>query len=146
VSARIKEGGGRWKKIETGLRSIRFAFGSNGQSKEIQSRHAGYRSAAANLSGSGGIGIEAGKSFGNVSRYTGGTVAQELLSKAGSELYYWARDVRGSSAEVDYLAVRQGTIYPVEVKSGAGGSLKSLHLMLEKYKNCPKGIVLYSGT
>jgi hypothetical protein len=47
---------------------------------------------------------------------------------------------------VDYLAVRQGTIYPVEVKSGAGGSLKSLHLMLEKYINCPEGIVLYSGT
>jgi hypothetical protein len=73
-------------------------------------------------------------------------VAQELLAKDGSELYYWARDVRGSSAEVDYLAVRQGMIYPVEVKSGAGGSLKSLHLMLEKYINCPEGIVLYSGT
>jgi hypothetical protein len=73
-------------------------------------------------------------------------VAQELLAKDGSALYYWARDVRGSSAEVDYLAVRQGTIYPVEVKSGAGGSLKSLHLMLEKYINCPEGIVLYSGT
>lgn len=73
-------------------------------------------------------------------------VAQELLAKDGSELYYWARDARGSNAEVDYLAVRQGKIYPIEVKSGAGGSLKSLHLMLEKYKNCPQGIVLYSGT
>jgi hypothetical protein len=72
--------------------------------------------------------------------------AQELLAKDGSALYYWARDVRGSSAEVDYLAVRQGTIYPVEVKSGASGSLKSLHLMLEKYLNYPEGIVLYSGT
>jgi len=73
-------------------------------------------------------------------------VAQELLAKDGSELYYWAREARGSSAEVDCLAVRNGEIYPVEVKSGAGGSLKSLHLMLEKYPNCPKGIVLYSGT
>lgn len=73
-------------------------------------------------------------------------VAQEILAKNSSELFYWARDVRGSSAEVDYLAVRNGNIYPVEVKSGASGSLKSLHLMLEKYQNCPQGLVLYSGT
>jgi uncharacterized protein len=73
-------------------------------------------------------------------------VAQELLAKSGGELYYWAREARGSSAEVDYLAVRKGQIYPVEVKSGAGGSLKSLHFMLGKYPDCPRGIVLYSGT
>ena len=73
-------------------------------------------------------------------------VAQEMLAKSGSELFYWARDARGSSAEVDYLAVKKGKIYPVEVKSGASGSLKSLHMMLEKYQNCPEGIVLYSGT
>jgi predicted AAA+ superfamily ATPase len=73
-------------------------------------------------------------------------VAQELMAKSGSELFYWARDARGSSAEVDYLAVRKGTIVPIEVKSGAGGSLTSLHLMLETYGNCPQGIVLYSGT
>jgi uncharacterized protein len=72
-------------------------------------------------------------------------VAQELLAKSGAELYYWARDARGSSAEVDYLTVRNGTIVPIEVKSGAGGSLKSLHLLLETYGNCPQGIVLYSG-
>jgi hypothetical protein len=72
-------------------------------------------------------------------------VAQEMLAKSGSELFYWARDARGSSAEIDYLAVRQGSICPVEVKSGAGGSLRSLHMMLEKYQNCPQGIVLYSG-
>jgi len=72
-------------------------------------------------------------------------VAQELLAWHGSELFYWARDARGSNAEVDYLTVFEGKIYPVEVKSGTGGSLKSLHLMLEKYPNCPEGLVLYSG-
>lgn len=72
-------------------------------------------------------------------------VAQELLAWHSSELFYWARDARGSNAEVDYLAVRDGKIYPVEVKSGTGGSLRSLHLMLEKYPNCPRGLVLYSG-
>ncbi len=72
-------------------------------------------------------------------------VAQELLAWHGSELFYWARDARSSNAEVDYLAVFEGNIYPVEVKSGAGGSLRSLHLMLEKYPECPGGVVLYSG-
>lgn len=73
-------------------------------------------------------------------------VAQELLAWHSSELFYWAREARGSSAEVDFLVVRQGNVYPVEVKSGAGGSLRSLHLMLEKYHNCPQGLVLYGGT
>lgn len=73
-------------------------------------------------------------------------VAQELLAWHSSDLFYWARETRGSSAEVDFLVVRQGEIYPVEVKSGASGSLRSLHLMLEKYQNCPQGVVLYSGT
>ncbi len=73
-------------------------------------------------------------------------VAQELLAWHSSELFYWARDARGSSAEVDFLAVKKGEIYPVEVKSGTGGSLRSLHLMLKKYPHCPKGLVFYSGT
>ncbi len=73
-------------------------------------------------------------------------VAQELIANSDSELFYWTRDARGSTAEVDYLAVREQKIYPVEVKSGAGGSLKSLHMMLDKYKHCPQGLVFYSGT
>jgi predicted AAA+ superfamily ATPase len=72
-------------------------------------------------------------------------VAQEILAKCG-ELYYWSRDARGSSAEVDYLTVHKGRIYPIEVKSGAGGSMKSMHMLLNKYGNCPEGIILYSGT
>jgi predicted AAA+ superfamily ATPase len=73
-------------------------------------------------------------------------VAQELIASHSSELFYWAREARGSSAEVDYLVVRNGQIVPVEVKSGAGGSLRSLHSMLDRYANCPEGVVLYSGT
>ena len=73
-------------------------------------------------------------------------VAQELLAWQSSELFYWSREARGSSAEVDFLAIKNGEIYPVEVKSGTGGSMRSLHLMLKKYPNCPKGLVLYSGT
>ncbi len=72
-------------------------------------------------------------------------VAQELLVWHSSELYYWSRETRGSNAEIDYLVVRDGTIYPVEVKSGASGSLRSLHLMLRTYPNCPRGLVLHGS-
>jgi len=67
-------------------------------------------------------------------------VAQEMLTT--DELFYWSREKRGSNAEIDYLAVLNGTIYPIEVKSGAAGSLRSLHLMLKTYPNCLEGIVL----
>ena len=72
-------------------------------------------------------------------------VAQELLVTQNSELYYWARAARGSTAEVDYLINKDGRIYAVEVKSGKGGSLRSLHLLLDNYPNCSEGLVLYSG-
>ena len=48
-------------------------------------------------------------------------VGQELLAAGGSEngkLFYWARDKKSSSAEVDYLAVHYGAVFPIEVKSG----------------------------
>ena len=73
-------------------------------------------------------------------------VAQELAAWHSSEIYYWSRSTRGSNAEVDYLVVAKGEIYPVEVKSGKGGSLRSIHLMLEKYPSCPQGLILYNDT
>lgn len=72
-------------------------------------------------------------------------VAQELLAWHSLQLHYWSRDARSSNAEVDFLVVRDGNIYPLEVKSGTGGSLQSIHLMLKTYTNCPKGLILYSG-
>jgi predicted AAA+ superfamily ATPase len=65
-------------------------------------------------------------------------VAQELLAWHNSDLFYWSHEARSSTAEIDYLTVFEGNIYPIEVRSGAGGSLRSLHLMLEKYPNCPR--------
>jgi hypothetical protein len=63
-----------------------------------------------------------------------------LVSQQGS-LYYWDRQAKSSSAEVDYLAVMNGIIHPVEVKSGATGSLRSLHLFLSSYPECGKALV-----
>jgi len=68
-------------------------------------------------------------------------VGQELLSAGQGELYYWARDAKSSSAEVDYLLDKDGGIHPVEVKSGASGRLRSLHMLLKKYPHCPSGYV-----
>jgi len=47
-------------------------------------------------------------------------------------LFYWAREKRSSSAEVDYLLTCGQVIYPVEVKAGKTGSLRSLHVYLEE--------------
>lgn len=68
-------------------------------------------------------------------------VGQELLS-AGQDLYYWSREAKSSLAEVDYLIDKQGKIYPIEVKSGPSGRLRSLHLFLATYPDSPNGYVL----
>lgn len=72
-------------------------------------------------------------------------MAQELLVTQRRELYYWSREARSSQAEVDYLVVQDGRIHPLEVKSGTGGQLRSLHMALNSYPACGDGLVLYSG-
>jgi predicted AAA+ superfamily ATPase len=69
-------------------------------------------------------------------------VGQELMLSQREGLYYWSRRAKSSSAEVDYVGVMNGKIYPLEVKSGSPGRLKSLHLFLKTYKKSPQGIVL----
>lgn len=60
------------------------------------------------------------------------------------QLYYWSRDARNSNAEVDLLLQTKNKVYPIEVKEGSAGKLKSLHLYKENYK--PQlSVVLYTG-
>ena len=68
-------------------------------------------------------------------------VGQEMVISQNRDLYYWSRQAKSSTAEIDYLTVIDGAIYPVEVKSGSAGRLKSLHLFLRRYRNAPHGIV-----
>lgn len=68
-------------------------------------------------------------------------VGQEMVVSQKDDVFYWSRTAKSSSAEVDYAAAIDGRIYPVEVKSGSSGRLRSLHLFLQTYQNCPKGIV-----
>jgi predicted AAA+ superfamily ATPase len=64
-------------------------------------------------------------------------VGQELLAYAdphmNTPLYYWCRDKKGALAEVDYVIQAGSKIFPIEVKAGTTGSLKSLsQFLLEK--------------
>jgi predicted AAA+ superfamily ATPase len=67
---------------------------------------------------------------------------QEFISAGMETLYYWSRAAKSSSAEVDYLISRKNNIFPVEIKGGAAGKLRSMHLILEKYAHLEQGYVL----
>jgi len=74
-------------------------------------------------------------------------IGQLLISQGGEEimpLSYWQRDKRGSSAEIDYVYRHRGKLIPIEVKAGACGTLKSLHLFME---NSPQDLAIrfYDG-
>ncbi|HPT40683.1 MAG TPA: AAA family ATPase [Candidatus Paceibacterota bacterium] len=63
---------------------------------------------------------------------------QELLhlqpAYAEPELFYWLREEKNADAEVDFLFQKNNTIYPIEIKSGRTGSLKSMHVYLFEKK------------
>ena len=67
---------------------------------------------------------------------------QEFISSGLENLYYWSREAKSSSAEVDYLLVRNNKICPVEIKGGVAGKLRSLHLLLREFPNVDQGYVL----
>ena len=61
-------------------------------------------------------------------------VIQELI--AGSKPYheqklnYWIRGAKNSNAEIDCLFQIGKSVYPIEIKAGKRGTLKSLHISL----------------
>lgn len=67
---------------------------------------------------------------------------QEFISGGVENLYYWSREAKNSSAEVDYMIVRNNTVCPVEIKGGAAGKLRSMHLLLQHNPHIEKGYVL----
>lgn len=61
-------------------------------------------------------------------------VGQELLAfqfNSLSSLYFWVREKKDATAEVDYLFQHNGLLIPIEVKSGKVGTLKSLHSYMD---------------
>lgn len=74
-------------------------------------------------------------------------VGQELFAVNDRKIekpLFWTREKKQSNAEVDFLFTKDGIVYPVEVKSGKTGTLRSLHSYLEN-SDCTVGIRLYSG-
>ena len=57
-----------------------------------------------------------------------------LADKPNRELNYWLREGRASNAELDFVIGIGGNIIPIEVKSGATGTLKSLHQFMATKK------------
>lgn len=74
-------------------------------------------------------------------------ITQELISlNKGSyqKPKFWVRDKTQSSAEVDLVRVFNGMLIPVEIKSGATGSLRSLHQFIDQ-TNHQCGVRIYGG-
>ncbi len=73
-----------------------------------------------------------------------GFVGQELICYANpdtkAEVHFWKRKEKNSSAEVDYLIQRGEQIIPIEVKSGHGKTLRSLHLFLDSHSQSNRAI------
>lgn len=70
-------------------------------------------------------------------------VGQEFLATFDpfleEKLFFWSREKQNSSAEVDYLIAYKGKIFPVEVKAGKTGKLRSLNVFMDENK-APFGI------
>ncbi len=62
-------------------------------------------------------------------------ITQEIISLntlSYKKPNFWVRDKTQSTAEVDLLRVRNGIAIPIEIKSGATGTLKSLHQFIDQ--------------
>ena len=70
-------------------------------------------------------------------------IGQHLLSKRKPyqkpEVFYWMREKKGSSAEVDYIGLLKDIVYPIEVKATAPGKLRSLQIFMNE-KKVPFGV------
>ena len=72
-------------------------------------------------------------------------VGQEILAYSSTDqkksLFYWARDKRGSSAEVDYVIQLGSDVVPIEVKAGRSSALKSMSLFLKEKPSSTYGLL-----
>jgi len=84
---------------------------------------------------------------GNLGRIYEHIVGQELVAKSFSpldSLAFWVREKNQSSAELDYLYQYNGKFYPVEVKSGTTGTLRSLMQFIDE-TGITAAVRVYSG-
>ena len=74
-------------------------------------------------------------------------VSQELISIHDETPYkphFWVREEKDSNSEVDIVFQSSKYIFPIEIKSGKQGTLRSLHQFVER-TNHPYAVRLYAG-
>ena len=74
-------------------------------------------------------------------------IAQELISlnrMNDKKPNFWIREKNQSSSEVDLVYTYKDKIIPIEIKSGATGTLKSLHQFVERSDH-PYTVRMYAG-
>lgn len=81
-----------------------------------------------------------------------GTIAQHLVTQQLMSIHYapsyhpnfWVREKKTSNAEVDLVYQRGARLYPIEIKAGADGRLRSLHQFVDRADH-PYAVRLYAG-
>lgn len=71
-------------------------------------------------------------------------VGQELRAyknPAEPEIYFWEKESRGSTAEIEYVVALNGKVAPIEVKAGKTGRRYSLQKFIEE-KNVKAGFLI----
>lgn len=74
-------------------------------------------------------------------------ITQELISQEDisyAKPNFWVREKRQSSAEVDLVRVYEDLLIPIEIKSGAKGTLRSLHQFIDQ-ANHQYAVRIYGG-
>lgn len=74
-------------------------------------------------------------------------ITQELISLntiTNTKPHFWIREKKQSSSEVDLVYPYGDKVIPIEIKSGATGTLKSLHQFMERAGH-PYAIRMYAG-
>jgi predicted AAA+ superfamily ATPase len=76
-------------------------------------------------------------------------VAQELRVLLDNHMkdnqYFWIRDKKGASAEVDFIWQQDSSIIPIEVKAGTNSHLRSLHGFINQEDRHVTAIRIWSG-
>lgn len=74
-------------------------------------------------------------------------VTQELISLntiTNTKPHFWVREKKQATSEVDLVYPYANKVIPIEIKSGATGTLKSLHQFMDR-ANHPYAIRMYAG-
>lgn len=76
-------------------------------------------------------------------------VAQELRvlldNKFQEKQYYWVRDKKGTTAEIDFIWQQNAQIIPIEVKTGLHSHLRSLHSFVNTADRHVTAVRFWSG-